>query len=52
MLREVASLGVAGLVFGPVIGDRPFSWPLVMIGIAIWLGFASFAIWLAGVDEP
>jgi hypothetical protein len=52
LLREAASLGLAGLVFGQVVGNRPFSWPLVAIGLAIWVVFASVAIRLAGVDEP
>ena len=52
MLREVANLGLAGLVFGQAISDRPFSWPLVGIGLAVWLVFASAAMWLGGVDEP
>ena len=51
MLPELANLGVPGLVFGQVISDRPFSWPLVVIGIAIWLFLVSFTMWLAGVDE-
>ncbi len=51
MLPELANLGVAGLVFGQVISDRPFSWPLVAIGIAIWLVLVSFTMWLAGVNE-
>jgi type IV secretory pathway TrbD component len=52
MLREVANLGLAGLVFGQTVGNRPFSWMLVAIGIALWLVFASVAMWLAGVDTP
>jgi hypothetical protein len=52
LLREAASLGLAGLVFGQVVGNRPFSLPLVLIGLAIWFAFASAAMWLAGVDEP
>jgi hypothetical protein len=51
LLREAASLGLAGLVFGQAVGNRPFSWPLVMIGLAIWVAFASATMWLAGVDE-
>ena len=52
MPREVANLGLAGLVFGQTVGNRPFSWLLVGIGLAVWLVFASAAMWLAGVDEP
>jgi type IV secretory pathway TrbD component len=50
MLREIASLGAAGLVFGQTVSDRPFSWLLVALGIATWLVFASLAVWLAGVE--
>ena len=51
MLREVANLGMAGLVFGQVISDRPFSWPLIVLGVALWVTLGSLTIWLAGVDE-
>jgi hypothetical protein len=50
MLRAIASLGAAGLVFGQTVSDRPFSWLLVALGIATWLVFASLAVWLAGVE--
>ena len=52
MLREIASLGLAGLVFGQTVGNRPFSWLLVAIGLAVWVTFAIAAMWAAGVDEP
>jgi hypothetical protein len=51
VLREVANLGMAGLVFGQVISDRPFSWPLIVLGVALWVTLGSLTIWLAGVDE-
>ena len=51
MLPELANLGVAGLVFGQAISDRPFSWRLVMIGIAIWLCLVFVTVWLSGGDE-
>ena len=52
ILPELANLGMAGLVFGQTVGNRPFSWLLVGIGLAVWLVFASAAMWLGGVDEP
>ena len=51
MLPELANLGVAGLVFGQVISDRPFSWSLVALGGALWLLFVSIAIYIAGVGK-
>jgi hypothetical protein len=51
MLPELANLGMAGLVFGQVIGDRPFSWSLVALGMALWLFLVSVTIAIAGVDE-
>ena len=51
MLPELANLGVAGLVFGQVISDRPFSWSLVALAGALWLLFVSIAIYLAGVGK-
>ena len=51
MLPELANLGVAGLVFGQAISDRPFSWSLIVTGIGIWLVLVSVAMWLAGADD-
>ena len=51
LLRDAANLGLAGLVFGQVVSNRPFSWPLTVFGLVQWLLLGSFTIWLAGVDE-
>ena len=51
MLPELANLAVAGLIFGQVLSDRPFSWPLVLVGMAIWLGLVTVTIVLAGVNK-
>ena len=52
LLREAANLGLAGLVFGQVVSSRPFSWPLIVLGVVQWLLLGSVAIWIAGGDEP
>jgi hypothetical protein len=51
LLREAANLGLAGLVFGQVVSSRPFSWPLVVLGVIQWLSLGLIAIWIAGGDE-
>ena len=51
MLPDLANLGVAGLVFGQVISDRPFSWSLTILGVGLWFTCVSIAVWLAGANE-
>jgi len=48
---ELANLAVAGLVFGQVISDQPFSWRLVLVGIFLWFGLVAVTIALAGVGK-
>ncbi len=47
-LREFANLAAAALVLGQAIGERTVSWPPVLAGALIWLGFVWFALTLEG----
>ena len=47
-LREFANLAAAALVLGQAIGEHPVSWPPVLAGALIWLGFVWFALTLEG----
>ncbi|MEQ1761351.1 MAG: hypothetical protein ABL986_23835, partial [Vicinamibacterales bacterium] len=47
-LREFANLAAAALVLGQAIGERPVSWPPVLAGALIWLGFVWFGLTLEG----
>ncbi len=51
-LPDLANLAVAGLVFGQVLSDRPFSWWLVLVGAALWVTAVSITITIEGFDEP
>ena len=51
MLPELANLAVAGLIFGQVLSDRPFSWMLMLVVAALWLVLVAIAIALAGVNK-
>jgi hypothetical protein len=37
VLRDIANLAVAGLVFGQFLADRPFSMKVVSAGIVVWM---------------
>jgi len=50
-LRDVANLAAGGMVLGQFLADRPFS-PLVALGgLALWLGFLSYAVVLRARKE-
>ena len=51
MLPELANLAMAALGFGQALSDRPFSWPLVVAGIALWAGLVAVTVAVAGVEE-
>jgi len=51
MLPELANLAMAALGFSQALSDRPFSWPLVIAGIALWAGLVAVTVAVAGVDE-
>ena len=43
-IRELANLVAAALVVGQFVGARPFSWRLMLIGAAVWIGFVVFGL--------
>ena len=47
-LPAVAHLGLGALVFGQFLREQPFSIRLALAGIAVWMGFVSVAVVLAG----
>ena len=51
LLPELANLAMAALGFGEALSDRPFSWALVIAGIALWAGLVAVTVAVAGVDE-
>ena len=44
----VGHLAVGGLVFGQFLRDQPFSIPLAVGGVVLWIVFVSFAVVIAG----
>jgi hypothetical protein len=47
-LRQLANLVAGALVLGPFVGQRPASVTIAAAGIAIWIVFVVFGLWLAG----
>jgi hypothetical protein len=47
-LLDLANYAAAAMVFSQFIGPQPFSWTVVVGGVAAWLVFAAWAVWLIG----
>ena len=47
-LLDLANFAVAALVFGQLVGTGPVSWPIVLVGVALWFGFVAAALRLMG----
>ena len=47
-LRDLANLVAAVLVLGQLVGERPLSWSLVVLGFATWAGFVWLGLALVG----
>ena len=46
-LRQLANLVAGALVLGQFVGQRPFSFILLMAGVAVWVVFVSVGLWFA-----
>ena len=45
---DLANLAMGGLVFGQFLSDEPFSIPVGLVGLAIWIAVMALALVLAG----
>jgi hypothetical protein len=43
---DVANIGVGALIFGQALADHGFSTTLATVGLALWILFLSFSLWL------
>jgi len=50
-LRELANLAVGALVLGQFVSNRAGSIDVVVLGVALWVGFLTLALWLSGDGE-
>ena len=48
---DIANLAVGALVFGQFLGDRPFSWRLLLAGSGIWILAVGVVLLLAGSER-
>ena len=49
--RELANLIAAVLVLGQLVGGRPLSWGLLVLGAVTWVGFVWLGIVFAGEER-
>ncbi len=47
-LLDLANYAVAALVFGQFVSQQGVSWEVILMGVATWLVFATWAFWLTG----
>jgi hypothetical protein len=43
-VRDLANLVAAALVLGQFVGERPFSWLLMLTGSAVWISLVVFGL--------
>jgi hypothetical protein len=43
-IRELANLVAAAFVVGQVVGERSFSWVVMLTGAAVWIALVSFGL--------
>lgn len=43
-LRDLANLVAAAFVLGQFVGERPFSWRLMLMGAAAWIALVVFGL--------
>ena len=43
-VRDIANVAAGAMVFGHFVGDRTFSWPTAVGGIAVWTVLVSWAL--------
>jgi hypothetical protein len=48
-LPDAANVALGGMVFGQVLGERPFSPSLAAVGVAAWLVLLGWALLLGKV---
>ena len=45
-LPDVANLAAGGLVFGQLLGERPFSLRVAFLGVGVWLFVMAYCLFL------
>lgn len=48
---DIANVAAGALLFGQFLGERPFSPPIALFGVAIWLVLIGWSVALAAGDE-
>ncbi len=49
--RDIANIAAGATVFGQFLGERPFSPPIAIGGVILWVCVVIFAIRLMGKEE-
>jgi hypothetical protein len=45
-LPDVGNLAAGALVFGQMLSDRPFSLPVELLGLGLWLSLMAYSLFL------
>jgi len=51
LVPDIANVAAGALLFGQVLGERPFSPAIALFGVAIWLVLIGWSVALAAGDE-